>query len=275
MKTKIRASWSPHFILLLLTPVFYAVLTAGGFFLPAAAETLAQGFTAKGSLSPGMIVALSKNQESTVEIAPAADTSRIYGVVINPADAPLILNKPSGDQVFVASSGSYPVFVSTYNGPIKIGDYISMSDVDGIGAEAGFDQSTVLGQAVTPFDGKTNAVATVGGLPVGKITVSVNPRKNPLVKNDIYIPSFLRKIGEAVAGRPISALHIYLALTLLTASVVISVSLLMAGVRGGMIALGRNPLNRGSIMNSMFKVVSAAALIFVIGLAGVYLLLKI
>jgi hypothetical protein len=57
--------------------------------------------------------------------------------------------------------------------------------------------------------------------------------------------------------------------------VLIATTLLTAGVRGAMIALGRNPLNRGGIMNSMFKVVSASALIFVIGLFGVYLLLRI
>jgi hypothetical protein len=260
---------------LLITPVLCALVMLAGFVLPAAAENLAQGFAAKGDLSPGMVVALTKNTADSVEVAPASDPSRIYGVVINPSDAPLILNRNSGDQVFIATSGTYQVLVSTEGGAISVGDYISMSSTDGIAAKATFAQSTVLGQAVAAFDGKTNSVTKIGNSPVGKIAISVNPRKNPMVKNDVAIPSFLRKIGESIAGKPISPLHIYAALALLLAAVVISTSLLTAGVRGAMIALGRNPLNRGSIMNSMFKVVSASALIFVIGLAGVYLLLKI
>lgn len=246
-----------------------------GFAAPALADNLAQGFSAKGNLSTGMVVALSKNTQDTVEPAPASDTSRIYGVVIDPSDAPLILNRQSGDQVFVATSGSYPVLVSTERGPIKSGDYLSISSTDGIAADATYEQQTVLGQAASAFDGKKGAITSVGNYAIGKITVNIDPHKNPLVKNDISIPPFLRKAGQAVAGKPVSAIHIYLALAFLVAAVVIATAILTAGIRGGMIALGRNPLNRGTIMNSMFKVVIAAVLIFVIGLFGVYLILKI
>jgi hypothetical protein len=261
--------------LLLILPLLSAILAGSGFVLPAAADNLAQGFSGKGNLSAGMVVALAKDAQNTVEAAPASDTSRIYGVIIDPSDAPLLLNRQTGDQVFVATSGSYPVFVSTERGAIKPGDYLSISSTDGIAAEATYQQSTVLGQESAAFDGKIGAITTVGKAAIGKITVTINPHKSPLVKNDISIPPFLRKIGESVAGKPVSAIHIYMALAFLLAAVIISTSLLTAGVRGGMIALGRNPLNKGSIMNSMFKVVSASALIFVIGLAGVYLLLKI
>jgi len=246
-----------------------------GFAAPALADNLAQGFSAKGNLSTGMVVALSKNTQDTVEPAPASDTSRIYGVVIDPSDAPLILNRQSGDQVFVATSGSYPVLVSTERGPIKSGDYLSISSTDGIAADATYEQQTVLGQAASAFDGKKGAITNVGNYAIGKITVNIDPHKNPLVKNDISIPPFLRKAGQALAGKPVSAIHIYLALAFLVAAVVIATAILTAGIRGGMIALGRNPLNRGTIMNSMFKVVIAAVLIFVIGLFGVYLILKI
>ena len=256
-------------------PMISMVLILGAFILPAFADNLAQGFGSKGNLGPGMVVALSKNSQDTVEAAPASDTSRIYGVVIDPSDAPLILNRQSGDQVFVATAGSYPVLVSTERGPIKSGDYLSISSTDGIAAEATYQQSAVLGQAASAFDGKKGAITNIGTAAVGKITVNVNPHKNPLVKNDISIPPFLRKAGEALAGKPVSAIHIYLALAFLVAAVMISTALLSSGVRGAMISLGRNPLNKGSIMNSMFKVVIAAVMVFVIGLFGVYLLLRI
>jgi hypothetical protein len=252
-----------------------AILLALAFVLPAAADNLAQGFQAKGNLSPGMVVALSKNSQQTVEAAPANDTSRIYGVVIDPSDAPLILNRQSGDQVFVATNGTYSVLVSTERGPIKIGDYLSISSVDGIAAVANYQQQAVLGQAAIAFDGKKNVITTINNGAIGKISVNVSPKKNPLVKNDIYIPAFLRKIGETIADKPVTAIHIYAAVAFLAAAVIIATALLTAGIRGGMIALGRNPLNKGSIMNSMFKVAIAAVSVFIIGLFGVYLLLRI
>jgi hypothetical protein len=261
--------------LLVLWPAFSILAVLLTYVVPVAAQNFVQGFQSKGNLNPGMVVALSKNSQDTVEAAPASDTSRLYGVVIDPSDAPLLLNRQSGDQVFVATSGSYPVLVSTERGAIKTGDFLSISSTDGIAAAATYAQQAILGQAASSFDGKKGAITKVGDATLGKITVNVGPRKNPLVKNDISIPPFLRKTGEALAGKPVSAVHIYLALGFLVAAVLIAVALLTAGVRGAMIALGRNPLNKGSIMNSMFKVISAAALIFVIGLFGVYLILRI
>lgn len=246
-----------------------------GVAVPVLADNVAQGFQAKGNLSPGWVVALTKSNQETVEAAPAGDSSRIYGVVIDPSDAPLTLNRGLGNQVFVATSGNYAVLVSTDHGVIKAGDYLSISSTDGIAAVASADKKTVLGQATAGFDGKKNVITSAGGSSIGKIVVNISPRKNPLVKNDVAIPGFLRKLGESVAGKPVSALRIYIALAFLLAAVVLAMTLLYAGVRGGMIALGRNPLNRGHIMNSMFKVVTAAAMVFIIGLFGVYLLLRI
>lgn len=246
-----------------------------GLVLPAKADNVVQGFKAKGSLSPGWVVALAKNSQDTVEAAPGSDSGRLYGVIVDPSDAPLTLNRFGSNQVFVATTGSYPVLVSTERGPIKVGDYLSISSTDGIAAVAGANQTTVLGQATAAFDGKKDVITNSGGFAIGKVVVNISPRKNPLVKNDVAIPGFLRKLGESIAGKPISALRIYVALAFLLAAATLSMTLLYAGVRGGMIALGRNPLNRGHIMNSMFKIVTAAAMVFIIGLFGVYLLLRL
>jgi hypothetical protein len=209
-----------------------------GLVLPAKADNVVQGFKSKGNLSPGWVVALSKNSQDTVEAAPTSDSGRLYGVIVDPSDAPLTLNRFGSDQVFVATTGSYPV-------------------------------------ATAAFDGKKDVITNSGGFAIGKVVVNISPRKNPLVKNDVAIPGFLRKLGESIAGKPVSALRIYVSLAFLLAAATLSMTLLYAGVRGGMIALGRNPLNRGHIMNSMFKIVTAAAMVFIIGLFGVYLLLKL
>jgi hypothetical protein len=46
-------------------------------------------------------------------------------------------------------------------------------------------------------------------------------------------------------------------------------------VRSSMIALGRNPLSRKSILRGMFQVIITSIIIFICGLFGVYLLLKL
>ncbi|HVO86272.1 MAG TPA: hypothetical protein VMT23_00875 [Candidatus Binatia bacterium] len=239
------------------------------------ADNLAQGFDSKGDLQPGFLVSLVKDTKNTVEAAPHGDSTQIYGVVIDPSDAPVTLNSPVANQVFVATTGDYPVLVSTERGVIRAGDYLSVSSTDGIAANVSTDQKAVIGQAVQAFDGKKGVITTVGKFAIGKITVNIDPRKNPIAINDIAVPSFLRTVGQAVAGKPITATRIYLSLAFLCAAVILSMTLLWAAVRGGMIALGRNPLNRPSILNSMFKVVTAAVLVFLIGLFGVYLLLRI
>jgi hypothetical protein len=50
---------------------------------------------------------------------------------------------------------------------------------------------------------------------------------------------------------------------------------LWSGVRGSLIALGRNPLSRKAIFSGMYKVVITGIGIFILGLAGVYLLLRV
>lgn len=255
---------------LLLLPLIILGIAA-----PAVADNVVQGFQSKGNVSPGWVVALTKNNALIVEASPANDATKIYGVVVDPSDAPLTLNRGLGDQVFVATSGNYRVLVSTDHGNIRPGEYLSISNTDGIAAVSTADKKTILGQAVDSFDGKKNVITTAGGHSIGKIMVNISPRKNPLVKNDVAIPSFLRKVGESIAGKPVSGLKIYISLAFLIAATVLSMTLLYAGVRGGMIAMGRNPLNRGHIMNSMFKVVTAASAVFIIGLFGVYLLLRI
>ncbi|HEX4774835.1 MAG TPA: hypothetical protein VH234_04940, partial [Candidatus Saccharimonadales bacterium] len=54
-----------------------------------------------------------------------------------------------------------------------------------------------------------------------------------------------------------------------------AVTILWSGVRSGLISLGRNPLSRHTILSGMYKVIFTGLGIFILGLAGVYLLLKV
>jgi hypothetical protein len=256
-------------------PALALLLLAFVFVIPFAhADTIVRGFNAKGTLEPGFIVELSGKSSDTVEISTANNPSKIYGVVIDPAQAPLTVQK-KGAQVFVATGGNYPVLVSTQEGIIKTGDYIAISATDGIGSKAK-DQPTVLGRALDNFDGRSNVItSTAGGYKVGRINVSIIPGKNPLVKDNVAIPSVLKRFGQAIAGKNISAMRIYAALVIFVIASIIALTVLVVGIRSSIIAIGRNPLSKKSILRGLFQVITVAFLVFIVGMGGVYLLLRL
>jgi hypothetical protein len=256
-------------------PALALLLLAFALFAPIShADTVARGFKAKGTLEPGLIVALSGDSTDTVQAATEKDPTKIYGVVIDPAQAPFTVQK-SGEQAFVATGGSYPTLVSTQNGAIKEGDYISISSINGVGEKAK-DQPTVLGKADSAFDGSSQTITTTSeGYKVGRINVSIIPGRNPLVKDYLAIPAPLKRFGEAIAGKNISALRIYVGLSIFTISAIIALSVLLVGVRSSITAIGRNPLSRKSILSGLFQVVTVAFLVFIVGMFGVYLLLRL
>jgi len=96
-----------------------------------------------------------------------------------------------------------------------------------------------------------------------------------LLKNDVAIPSPLRRVGESIAGKPVTALRIYSALAIFILSALMAASLLWVSVRSSITAIGRNPLSHHSIFRGMSQAIVIAVLVFIIGMFGVYLLLRI
>ncbi|MBI4034447.1 hypothetical protein HY380_00950 [Candidatus Saccharibacteria bacterium] len=232
------------------------------------ADNVVFGFKAKGTIVPGNIVALDKEEVNTVILAPADDPGRIYGVAIQSKQAPITV-QDNTSQVFVATSGSYPVIATNEKGDILTGDYISLSDQDGIAAKATDKTPFVLGRALEDF--KPQASGNVAG----KASVQISPGANPFLKNDIGVPKFLRRLAEAIAGKPLSAIRIYISLAMFLVGLLASAGLLSIGVKSGMIAIGRNPLSRHSVLQSIWQVIGIASTIFFISLVGIYLVLRL
>ena len=265
-----RALWSGIALGLLAT--ITAILTTP----LTGADTLVQSFKTKSTLQPGWVVAVSKSAPDTIELAPANDLARIYGVVIDPSEAPVTLQRQN-NQIFVATNGNYKVLVSTQNGSINPGDFLSLSSINGIAAKATPKQLFVLGQALEGFDGQGGSLTTdKNGFAIGQVKTALAHIKNPLLKDDILLPQSLRKVGQTIAGNTnISAIRLYAALIALTATAILSFSVLWIGIRSGMVAIGRNPLSQHSILKGLLQVALTSILIFIIGLFGVYLLLRL
>lgn len=241
----------------------------------AGAEAVIQAYGSDQPLERGRVVALDEKDSSKIVLAPADNLRRMHGVVVDPNDAPVTLTR-AGQEVFVASSGRYQVLVTTVNGLISAGDYLSMSNIAGIAAKATEKQEYALGKALESFDGQANAINLEGGRVVGRIIVDIQIGKNPIAKTDRnFLPEFLRKAGESIAGKPVSNARLYSAIGVLLAAAGIAGALIFAGVRNAMISIGRNPLGKASIYRGMVQVVIFSITIFIIGILGVYLLLKI
>lgn len=234
------------------------------FTAPVVADNIARSFNAKGRIEPGNVVALVAGDNTTVELAPGNESSRIFGVAIEKKDAPVTFEQP-GQTIFVATGGTYEVSVSAENGTISPGDYLSMSSVDGIAAKTKLSQTFVIGRAAE----------TYGSSGTSKISAEIIPGRNPELRESTSVPFWLRQIVESLAGKSLSPARIYTALAIFVITSVIVLGLLWIGVQSGMIAIGRNPLSKHSIMQNLVQVIAAAMVVFASGLLGIYLLLRI
>lgn len=254
----------------------------------AVAQNVTQGYLADTSIQQGVIVQLKPDDPNKVEPLSQKSEDDMLGVVVAPNDAPVALsNNADKEQIFVATYGQYDVLVSNQNGPIKAGDSIAVSALDGVGMKSDSGRSAIVGKAIESFDGKSKVQSTarlqssLGGtttVALGRITVDLSIAHNPAYKEPVAqdgVPSFLSSAVQVVTNKPVGAVRIYASLLVLVVSVAIGGILLYSGVRTSMIAIGRNPLAKRSILRNLLQVILIAMIVFIIGLIAVYLLLKI
>lgn len=254
----------------------------------AMAQNVTQGYQSDTSLQQGIIVELKPGDATKVKPLSQESETNMLGVVVAANDAPVSLSENvDKQQIYVATYGQYDVLVSNQNGEIKQGDTITISSVDGVGMKGDASHQVVLGKATESFDGMSNVqstakITTNGGaqrtITLGRIAVNINVAHNPEyhpVTAQAGVPSFLAAAAEVVTDKPVGAVRIYASLLVLLIATVIAGSLLYAGVRTGMTAIGRNPLAKKSIIRNLLQVTIIAMIVFTIGIIAVYLLLKI
>lgn len=246
-----------------------------------------QSYNADSSVEAGMLVQLKAKASNTVIPLTQSNIADMLGVVVPANNATIVLvpKTITEQQVLVATTGHYVVLVSNQDGPINVGDFITISSIAGVGMKADLTQNEVLGKADASFSGTANVIGsislrnTVGGtttVSIGSIPVDLSIQRNPLFARQAdYIPTFLSKAAVSVANKPVSAARIYLSMALLLITAFVTGNLLYSGVRNGMLAIGRNPLSKKSIIKSLIETVIAGLIIFVVGILAVYLLLKL
>ncbi len=269
-----------------LFALFAAVL---GIIAPVAAQAVTRAYNTDSPLQRGMVVRISQKDKNKVEMLTESTATKMEGVIVAANDAPVTLSSSdvTKQQVFVANTGHYNVLLSNQNGAVKPNDYLTISSLAGIAMKADTKQAIVVGKALAAFDGKTNVSGTTElkdstgkKITVGLslVPVDINISHNPLERQpESRVPgiAFLQSGARAIVNKTVDPSRLYLSVLLLIVAAAISGSLLYGGVRNSLVSIGRNPLAKTSIVRSMMQVILVSIIIFIIGLIGVYLLLKL
>lgn len=251
-----------------------------------------QSYAAEAPLSAGTVVQLTGKDANQVTVAKQSQLENMFGVVVDRSQISFRLtNDAIQNETYVAASGAYNTLVSTQNGPINKGDFVTLSAIDGVAMKAGTrdQQKTVFGRAQATYDGKGVVLSTavlkdtsgkdtktvqIGSIPV-TVDIKTNPNEKEKISTKANLPEQLQRVGEQIAEKEVSPVRIYLSIAITVISLIATIVVLYSGIRSGVISIGRNPMSRKSIFRALLEVILTSLLIVIVGLFAVYLLLKL
>lgn len=255
-----------------------------GPFSQTSAQDVPQSYASDQKLQTGMIVKLKKDDPSKVEVVDRESAKDSYGIIVNANDSPFSLTQ-EGRNYYVASSGIYDILVSNENDAVRKGDLITFSSIGGIGMRAGTRDEYIVATAADDFDGSKNLLSNQRlkdqngketEVKVGKVKADVRLLKNPnFSSDDPPLIKLLRKIAPAIVGKQISVIRAGISLGLFFITLILFIVIIYAGVRGSVVSIGRNPLGKKAITLNLLKVIAIGLAVFMVGLFGVYLILRL
>ncbi len=117
-------------------------------------------YTSDTTVHEGDIVSLAGNGVSQVQKSVKGYDSKALGIISTKPGLVMGAADGTGKPVIVGLSGRVPVKVSTKNGDIQPGDYITTSDIPGVGMRA-TRAGHVIGKALTGFAGGSEGTVMV------------------------------------------------------------------------------------------------------------------
>jgi hypothetical protein len=244
------------------------------------AAALSQGYSSDQNLPPGTLVSINSQKANAVAAANSENYSNILGVVVTKSTVSVSDTKT---QIQVSSSGTASVLASDINGPVKKGDKITSSPIDGVGMRA-TQNARVVGTAqenLTP--GSTNAqtrtITDKTGAPkkvlIGIIAVDVSVADYQVpASQSKYVPSFVRDLSNYIGGKQVSTIRILSVMAIIFIALICVVTFIYGAVRSGISSIGRNPLAKPAIQRSITKVIGLAIGILISTGIMVYIILK-
>ncbi len=249
---------------------------------PAAAYELVEGYynpSSNSQIIAGMYVSKVDDTGLVTPTKPA-NADKALGVASQEESGVLTLSK-ADSNVFVATSGTLPVFISDIAGPVNDGDYLSASEVPGVLKKATDADDYILGVARGKLDTSDTAKARVleltktngskTNISLGLVTIDIKRFANPgrAAKN------IFQRIGEGLVRKPVAMIQIVLAGVFLIIAILSILVIMTTATRSSITSIGRNPLARSMIMKGLYQIIALSSLILIVGIAGTYLILWI
>lgn len=248
---------------LIITLFIGQILSAGKAF----AQSLTEGVAITISLGEGGTAQdgdiVSSTEKGFILTKTAYDPS-LYGVI---ADNPAVVldNNAISGKKFVLTNGKAYVRVSSRNGTIKKGDFITSSDTSGVGQKAD-KGGYVLGLALEDYSSNNPE-----GL--GKVLVSIDIRFQSSQNARTNLIETVKLAVEAPFLTPLGAMRYLLASLIAVGSFILAFVSFGRVARGGVEALGRNPLASRVIEVTVIINVLLTIGILLVGLGIAYLIL--
>ncbi len=193
--------------------------------------------------------------------------SSMYGIVNNNPIAAIEVDNTNNKQILI-SRGETNVRVSSVNGNIKKGDFLTSSKTPGV-AELALKTGYIIGTAIEDYSASDkNAVGII------KTSLSIHPRTNVSTARQNII-EVLRSGLSGLGVDPISALRYLLASAMVLTSFAIGFIYFGRIAKSGVEAIGRNPLAGIRIQTSVIINVAILLGILATGLGVAYLILAI
>lgn len=245
-------------------------------------SSASEGYTAKGDVRNGSLVSLFAGQSQAVEMSSPDNRHALVGVAIKPEQS-LVAITDGANRVQVVTNGLATAQVSTANGAINAGDYLSISPISGVAMKA-TSPGKVIGVAQQDFDvnpgaGKdavelTDDQGAKRSVLVGTLVVKVEvadwaPAGQP---NSPMLNNLRTFLGNAV-GKPVSNIQALLAVGVILVAALAAGTIMYSAVSSSIKSIGRNPLSKGIIRRSLFLMLGLSAIVIVGAASAVYLIL--
>ena len=255
-------------------------LVLGGAVAVAALSNLSYAYQSTSEIAPGSLVSLDSGRQHYVLPANNQNGQQLLGVAVAPDNSLLTADAASGN-VQVGLSGVVDVLVSTLNGSIARGDHIGVSAINGVGMKAaagtrviGASQATFSASSpgattrrISVANGRSETVA-VGYVPV---TIAISSEPDSGVSGAL---AGARQFVASIVGHPVSTLPVVVSAIVAVVALVAVIALIYGTVRGSLVSVGRNPLAKQAIFESLAQVMAMAALIVALAVITIYLTLR-
>lgn len=231
----------------------------------AVTSDIARWYLAEQPIGASEIVSIKNDKADYVERAVNTKETKLLGITAAEGESLLSIDQKN-EGVQVAIAGRSQVKVNVSNGPINRGDLIGLSATPGVGAKAE-DGKPVVGTAEASF----NPSGSEPGESILPVVISVGVAPSTLGSTTAGAQSWL----TSLAGNDVSALQLAFVFFIAAVGFVTIVVLTYSSAKNGVVAVGRNPLAKQSILGALSQAMVMVTIVAISCFSLMYFMLRL